>query len=711
MALHLSRCVFVFIQLIFPFSIVYIFCSVKNSLSPAWTTTFLTSYTFGQETKFNVGIFDDVGRKKKPKSMGSALFEIGEILGARGNIKAKKLKNGGTLFVRVTKAADINYGTLHLTLRGHKLKNVDGFFSKSDPFYVVSAQTNSAGGATWQPVYRSKVKDNDLNPKWEEATISVEKVCDGDKSKPILIEVYDWEKSGKHQPMGKIETSINGLIRAQSMPGSSSGKEAPLTGAMDLRHKGRSYGQIVVVNAHITGEDLTPQQSSLASHVASSSAASFGAATPDFSSALDGPPIGSAKDHVSVPTSAPPPLRPIPPPMAPPKFGPGNKPKFVDYLSGGCEINLAIAIDFTGSNGDPRRPGTLHYIHPDGQLNDYEKALTAVGSIVARYDSDQMFPVFGFGAKYGGVIQHCFQVGPAAELKGVQGVLEGYRSTFRSGLVMSGPTVFSEVIAVAASQARSKQEINASIGQQSYTILLILTDGAVTDIEQTKHAIRSASTAPLSIVIVGVGNADFSAMQFLDDFQQQEGGRTRDIVQFVEFNRHRHSRQNLTRETLDEIPDQLVGYFYGNNIMPLPPIQGSLRSVFEEDYNADEDIDLNVQVSEEGEISLENEQQAYYDGQTYGTIHSFLPPPMAPPSTNLASAPPGSPAYPTHGTMPQAGLPAAAPVIVPSVVHIQTPPNSYPGMQLQVQNPTTGQFQIVTVPEGVPPGGTFAVGL
>ena len=81
-----------------------------------------------------------------------------------------------------------------------------------------------------------------------------------------------------------------------------------------------------------------------------------------------------------------------------------RRPEFVDYISGGLEINLQFAIDFTGSNGDPRKAGTLHYIHPDGKLNDYEKALTAVGSIIARYDADKHFPVYGFGAKYGGQI-------------------------------------------------------------------------------------------------------------------------------------------------------------------------------------------------------------------------------------------------------------------------------------------------------------------
>ena len=33
---------------------------------------------------------------------------------------------------------------------------------------------------------------------------------------------------------------------------------------------------------------------------------------------------------------------------------------FLEYVFGGCEINLNIAIDFTLSNGDPREADSLH---------------------------------------------------------------------------------------------------------------------------------------------------------------------------------------------------------------------------------------------------------------------------------------------------------------------------------------------------------------
>jgi len=35
---------------------------------------------------------------------------------------------------------------------------------------------------------------------------------------------------------------------------------------------------------------------------------------------------------------------------------------FLEYVFGGCNINLSIAIDFTASNGHPKDPGSLHYM-------------------------------------------------------------------------------------------------------------------------------------------------------------------------------------------------------------------------------------------------------------------------------------------------------------------------------------------------------------
>ena len=75
---------------------------------------------------------------------------------------------------------------------------------------------------------------------------------------------------------------------------------------------------------------------------------------------------------------------------------------------------------------------------------------------------------------------------------------------------------------------------------QNYFVLLILTDGVISDIKETKAAIVHASALPMSIIIVGVGFADFTAMDCLDAddgvLKDASGNRARrDIVQFVPF--------------------------------------------------------------------------------------------------------------------------------------------------------------------------------
>jgi len=45
---------------------------------------------------------------------------------------------------------------------------------------------------------------------------------------------------------------------------------------------------------------------------------------------------------------------------------------------------------------------------------------------------------------------------------------------------------------------------------------LILTDGSIHDMENTIDQIFIAANLPLSIIIIGIGNADFDLMERLD---------------------------------------------------------------------------------------------------------------------------------------------------------------------------------------------------
>jgi Copine len=92
----------------------------------------------------------------------------------------------------------------------------------------------------------------------------------------------------------------------------------------------------------------------------------------------------------------------------------------------------------------------------DGALNDYEETITCIGNAIGKYNTSSEYCVYGFGAKFGdGILRHLFQCGPNPTVQGVNGILDAYRSMFRSGgITMSGPTVFISAIQAAAVRAR-----------------------------------------------------------------------------------------------------------------------------------------------------------------------------------------------------------------------------------------------------------------
>uniref|UniRef100_A0A8C9WD08 Copine-2 n=1 Tax=Scleropages formosus TaxID=113540 RepID=A0A8C9WD08_SCLFO len=247
---------------------------------------------------------------------------------------------------------------------------------------------------------------------------------------------------------------------------------------------------------------------------------------------------------------------------------------FLDYILGGCQLMFTVGIDFTASNGNPREPSSLHYINPLGS-NEYLSAIWAVGQIIQDYDSDKMFPALGFGAQLppDWKVSHEFAINfnPTNPFcSGVEGIAEAY-SACLPHIRFYGPTNFSPIINHVARFA--SQAIQQETAAQ-YFILLIITDGVISDMDETRHAVVQAAKLPMSIIIVGVGNADFAAMEFLDGDNRVLRSHTgeeaiRDIVQFVPFRDYRNApKETLAKSVLAELPQQVTQYFKQRNLAP-----------------------------------------------------------------------------------------------------------------------------------------------
>ncbi|KAF7101932.1 hypothetical protein CFC21_103138 [Triticum aestivum] len=199
--------------------------------------------------------------------------------------------------------------------------------------------------------------------------------------------------------------------------------------------------------------------------------------------------------------------------------------------------NLILGVDFTKSNEwTGKRSFNGQSLHKLGDApNPYEAAISIIGKTLAPFDEDNLIPCFGFGD----ATTHDYNVfsfhPDNSPCHGFEEVLACYRNVVPH-LRLSGPTSFAPIVEAAV-------DIVDRTGGQ-YHVLVIVADGQVTrsvdtsdgDLSpqerRTVDSIVMASSYPLSIVLVGVGDGPWEDMQKFDD---KLPARAFDNFQFVNF--------------------------------------------------------------------------------------------------------------------------------------------------------------------------------
>merc|ERR1712013_432083 len=441
--------------------------------------------------------------------------------------------------------AVISTSTVEISISCSQLEDMD-VFSKSDPFCVLYVKDSKS--KQWHCFGKTETIDNTLEPHFEKKFILQYKF---EERQVLKFEVYDSDSDSTnledHDLIGSMECSLGEVVTQQGK-----GFTKQLTGGA------RNKKQTITV----TSEELISNKEHLNLKISATKL-----------DAKNWWGLGSSDPFLTISKSG--------------EYGQWTvvhrtevlkrnlNPTFLDYISNGTELSFTVAIDFTGSNGNPQDPRSLHYNDPTGAPNQYITAIKAVGDIIQDYDSDKLFPALGFGAKVppSGQVSHEFFLNLTQDpyCSGVDGILAAYHQSLNS-VQLYGPTNLSPVINHVANFARAYQH-----DPSNYFVLLIITDGIITDLDATKKAVIYASDLPLSIIIVGVGSEDFSAMDELDSDDQllTHNGQTakRDIVQFVEIQKFvmgsTWSKEALAQEVLAEIPDQLVSYMQGKKFKPL----------------------------------------------------------------------------------------------------------------------------------------------
>ncbi|KAK6911478.1 C2 domain [Dillenia turbinata] len=484
---------------------------IMNNLDPSWIKKVTVAYQFEivQHLVFRIYDVDTKYHNLSVKMLqlsnqdflGEATCVLSEIVTKQSRTLTVNLQNKegrgrpgslGTLSIHAEETV-ASKNAVELVFHCEHLDNKD-IFSKSDPFLRISRIVETGDLI---PICKTEVVNNNLNPTWRPVSLTMQQF--GSKENPLVIECFDFNSSGNHQLIGKMQKSVADLEK------------------LHTEKVGSNF--TFPSSAHQSNEKVLKGQ------------------------------------------------------LFVERFSEKKVYSFVDYISSGFELNFMVAVDFTASNGNPRSPDSLHYIDPSGGLNAYQQAIMEVGEVIQFYDSDRRFPAWGFGGRLlDGTVSHCFNLSgnPAGfEVEGVGGIMAAYANALHT-VPLAGPTLFGQVINKAAELVSHSLSNN----HPKYFVLLIITDGIVSDLQETKDALVRASDLPFSILIVGVGNEDFKEMEILDADNgkrlESSTGRvaTRDIVQFVPMREVHDGQLSAVQALLEELPGQFLTFMRSRDIKP-----------------------------------------------------------------------------------------------------------------------------------------------
>ncbi|KXS21585.1 Copine-domain-containing protein [Gonapodya prolifera JEL478] len=237
------------------------------------------------------------------------------------------------------------------------------------------------------------------------------------------------------------------------------------------------------------------------------------------------------------------------------------------------DLAISIAVDFTSSNGKPSDPASLHHTDPGlGLCSAYEDALNLLlaDTPLTHFNHDGKITAFGFGARFpDGNAPPMFPLNgnfKDSHCVGLEGLLESYRKVLTE-VSFFGPTNMAPLVELVAGWAKKKVDKYRPHILGKYSVLIILTDGEITDLKPTTAALVRASSLPMSVVVVGIGKRDveWEELEKLDAdgqvLQTDRGDKAvRDVLQFVKMSDFEADREAFRRTVLEEIPDQIMSY-------------------------------------------------------------------------------------------------------------------------------------------------------
>eukprot|EP01084_Bolivina_argentea_P257252 433371_1 len=418
---------------------------VSFNSNPKYAKQFITDFIFEEEQQLRFDVYKSVNGQTAfitKNVIGSAAFKLSEVIHAKSRMLTRTLTKGRKV---VKNRATKRYSRLNI-----RLEQLNEEFNDNTSFEFLATGIPKQGtlkkcnpilefyrlgsDGKFFKVFETESIKKTLSPHWSEFTLTSAKLCNSDENRSLQLKLFHVEKD-QRKYVAKCQTSYNKLLNDPNKKyplKNSKGKQVALLELKNIKVLSRKQNTNNISNA-------APQQQST------------------YQTALKGGNKNKNKNkngNHSIPSMNQSQIEEKMQHDAIRKLqeqkSNRSRGKFLSYLQGATELSLMVAIDFTGSNGFVNDPQSLHYIYEHFKPSPYQDALRQICGIVAPYDSDQQFPVWGFGAKFPGrdKVVHDFPLSAnGEEVDGVSGIEQAYLTAIKSSAFqLSGPCCYSPIL-------------------------------------------------------------------------------------------------------------------------------------------------------------------------------------------------------------------------------------------------------------------------
>ena len=243
----------------------------------------------------------------------------------------------------------------------------------------------------------------------------------------------------------------------------------------------------------------------------------------------------------------------------------------LDYLERDLHLSTTIFIDFSelGENN----------LHHKIEKNEtvFEKLMKNFLEILVPYNEEPFFHIYGFGFKEkdkfkGEYLPYMFPINKKIESPSIkESDIKTFYDAFLNSIEYGKQKTDIDLIVKKFNNIVKEDIDDYDINE--YNILLLFVNNDIFDEKEFVKDLISSSSLPISLVVVGLGKGPFTKLENIEQqfltIKDDEGNKPqRKCFRFISFNKNSKNFQSTTKNSLFDIPEEMVEYLGIKNIEP-----------------------------------------------------------------------------------------------------------------------------------------------